>query len=171
MPQPNPRAELARRILGAVKYGDAENLMTQYGSPEKMYDAVDATREGGTSDKLQGRSKEELAELDRFAQFAILGRKVPSAFHPVVAPVAALIAAANEGSKAIPGAQNAIAYALNEPQFQVTGSTSAPSLANVLAALKGYTAGAMTPDAERATEANAAREMARQALHARYASR
>lgn len=83
---------------------------------------------------------EQLANIDRFAQGAIFTRGVPGGLVGRAAslPVGAGLAALNELSKAVPGAQTAISRILGEQEFrEVPGMTSRANLGNVLSFIGG----------------------------------
>jgi hypothetical protein len=88
---------------------------------------------------LAGMSPAQLAELDRFVQGAVFSQTNPLGFAGL--PVGAGIALLNEGSKAVPGVQDAIAQFLGEPQFETDPSSSPASLGNVIAFIKGALSG------------------------------
>lgn len=86
---------------------------------------------------LKSLSTAELAELDRLAQGAVFAASLPRGLRLLAPLVGGVGASLNELSKAVPGAQNAIADILGEEQFRVGPSTSKPSIKNVKAFLEG----------------------------------
>lgn len=130
-----------RRSLGS-------ELLAQYG-PQRMQSMVGNARgEGGVTptnvDPRLKLRKEELAPIDRFAQFAGIGEDM-GVLSPLAFPFAAAGAVGAEAIKTKP-----IASIMNmlpvRDELKVDTTSTQPSLDNIRGALSGYWEGAQRND-------------------------
>ena len=129
-------------------YEELKRYLSQAGNPGELFNQVAAHRDGLAHPALAGRSSGDLAQLDRFAQFAEAAENTPAWAAPFMGTAQLGAAAANEGVKAVGGTDLLARLLAKTPglsayadQFKSAPSMSRPSLGNVTAAAKGYWAG------------------------------
>lgn len=121
--------------MAAIAWND---LMDRLGGSAKANSAVNAQREGwGRDPNLEGMDPSELAEFDRYTHGVRFGQDVPPIAAPLLLPAAAGLGTLNELSKLSAPAQAAIARITGDRSFMPSQATSAPSLGNALALLRG----------------------------------
>jgi hypothetical protein len=122
---------------------DYEELMKKAGSFSQLSSDIGIARgevPGTVPDYLKGKEVKEKAQIDRYAQGAIARQTNPLGAAGILGT--AIVGAGNELSKEIPGAQDFIAWALKEKQFENRpGQTSQGSIGNVGALLQGFLSG------------------------------
>lgn len=125
-----------------------EDIVSRLGGPEQAMSAILAARMGEASanPQLRAMTPEQRAQLDRYANFAVMAQ---NGGNPIVRAANYLggmgAMAATEAFKAIPGANTGASAAWNTvtgnpggQQFFGGSDVSEPSLANIAAAHWGY---------------------------------
>lgn len=127
-----------------------EDWSKRYGGPDNLMREVLAARykEASAKPELLALTPEDRAQLDRYANFAVMKNQTTNPVTSAANLVGGLGAmAVTEAAKAAPSVQQAMSSTWNrvtgqpesKTQFFGGADTSKPSLANVIAALYGYT--------------------------------
>lgn len=117
-----------------------ESLFDKLGGFGRMQNEVGIARgevPGQVHPELQGLAKEDLAELDRYGQFGLVGQDMGL----LGLPSAGIAALGNEYIAKNRFGGKLLSAITGDKQFEVNDTTSKPSFNNVRSAMRGYLAG------------------------------